>query len=74
VNNYKTSDGFVKAEMVRGSGPSYPFLQIFWKDGKFHHMRLFVVDDYNDISWGTINPAENVASKFDPAKDPDFQF
>ncbi len=74
VNNYRTSDGFVKAEIVRGTGPKYPFLQIFWKDGKFHHLRLFVVDDYNDISWGTANLAENAAAKFDPAKDPDFQF
>ena len=74
VSDYKTSDGFVKAELVRGHGPAYPFIQFFWKDGKFHHLRLFVVADYNDRTWGVVNPAEDMASKFDPAKDLDLQF
>ncbi len=72
--DYRTSDGFVKAEIVRGRGPAYPYVQFFWKDGKFHHLRLFVVDDYNDRSWGVVNPAENMGAKFDPTKDPDLQF
>jgi len=74
VNEFKTTDGFVKAEMVRGKGGAYPYIQFFWKDGKFHHLRLFVVDDYNDPSWGIVNPAENLESKFDPAKELDLQF
>ncbi len=74
IGDYKTDDGFLKAEIVRGAGDAYPFLQIFWKDGKFHHLRLFVVDDYNDRMWGVVNPAENLGAKFDPAKNPEFVF
>ena len=74
TGGYKTSDGFIKAEAVRGSGGAYPYMQIFWKDGKFHHLRLFVVEDYNDRSWGIVNPAEKLETKFDPTKIPDFQF
>jgi len=74
VSDYLTAEGFVKAEMVRGWGPAYPYVQFFWKNGKFHHLRLFVLDDYNDRSWGVVNPAENLGTKFDPSKDPDLQF
>lgn len=74
VGEYKTSDGFIKAEIVRGAGSSYPYMQIFWKDGKFHHLRLFVKDNYDDRMWGVVNPAENLGAKFDPTKIPDFQF
>lgn len=74
ISEYKTSDGFIKAEIVRGAGAAYPYMQVFWKDGKFHHLRLFVMDDYNDRSWGIVNPAENLGAKFDPTKIPDFQF
>jgi len=74
IGDYRTADGFVKAEMVRGRGATYPYIQFFWKDGKFHHLRLFVVDDFNDMSWGIVDLAENLGSKFDPAKDLDLQF
>lgn len=74
IADYKTSDGFIKAEIVRGNGPTYPYMQIFWKDGKFHHLRLFVMDNYNHRSWGIVDPAENLGAKFDPTKVPDFQF
>jgi len=74
TSEYKNADGFVKAEIVRGKGPSYPLLQIFWKDGKFHHLRLFVVDNYSDPTWGVVGLKDDMAAKFDPTKVPDFQF
>lgn len=74
IGDYKTDDGFIKAEVVKGKGPTFPNMQIFWKNGKFHHLRLFLIDNYNDRMWGVVNPAENLGSKFDPAKLPDFQF
>jgi len=75
-SNYLTDDGFVKAEIVRGNGPSYPYMQIFWKDGKFHHIRLFVRDSYSDRSWGVVhdNEVASIGAKFDPAKPLDLQF
>jgi len=76
VSDYKTADGFVKAEIVRGSGPAYPFIQFFWKDGKFHHLRLYVVKNYADRTWGVVKDGESAAlgAKFDPTKALDLQF
>jgi len=76
VGDYKTEDGFVKAEMYRGNGASYPYMEIFWKDGKFHHFRLFVRANYDDRSWGVVKlgEADSLAAKFDPAKPIDLQF
>lgn len=74
VGDYRNADGFVKCEMYKGAGAAYPYMQIFWKDGKFHHVRLFVMANYNDRTWGTVNLAENLSGKFDPAKVPDFTF
>lgn len=71
---FKTDDGFTQAEFVYGIGPSYPFLQIFWKEGKFHHLRLFVNQDYNDPSWGVLQDNENISSFFDPAKALELKF
>lgn len=74
ISDFKTADGFIRAEIVRGTGSAYPYMQIFWKDGKFHHLRLFVVDYYGDRTWGVHPDGVDWSSKFDPAKMPDFQF
>lgn len=71
---YKTADGFLKCEVVKGRGPSYPFMQVFWKDGKFHHLRLFLVSYPSDPSWGVIDPSRNLDANFDPAKALDLKF
>jgi hypothetical protein len=74
VSEYKTADGFVRAELVRGMGPAYPYLQVFWKDGQFHHLRLFVVQSYSDRTWGVVHVGEDFSAKFDPAKPLDLQY
>lgn len=74
TSEFKTSDGFIRAELVKGSGQAYPYLQIFWKDGTFHHLRLFVRQDFRDPSWGVFDPAADFGAQFDPAKVPVLQF
>jgi hypothetical protein len=76
ISDFKTPDGFIKAEIVRGSGPSYPYVEFFWKDGKFHHLRLFVMKNYSDRSWGVVKlgESESLGAKFDPTKALDLQF
>jgi hypothetical protein len=53
-----------KAELVRGRDTSYPYMTVFYKDGKFDHLRLYVLADQQDLTWGILNPAEG-AGKFD---------
>jgi len=52
-----------KAELVRDNDPSFPYMTIFYKDGKFDHLRLYVLADQHDSTWGILTPAEG-AGKF----------
>ena len=52
-----------KAELVRGNDASFPYITVFYKDGKFDHLRLYVLADQKDQTWGILNPADG-AGKF----------
>lgn len=54
-----------KAVIIRGADPSYPYFSIFWKQGEFHSIKLYVKSDLQDESWGTLTGQPDVASKFD---------
>jgi len=55
---YVPSTWFVpggKAALIRGRGPQYPYLVVFYKpDGSFSHLKLYVLSNMKDSSWGTI--------------------
>ncbi len=53
-----------KAELVVGPDPSYPYFSIFWQDGKFDFVRLYVRVDPNDPSWGTLPGDFDLQGKF----------
>jgi hypothetical protein len=53
-----------KAELVRDNDPSFPYMTVFYKDGKFDHLRLYVLSNQRDDTWGILSPAEG-AGKFD---------
>lgn len=53
-----------KAELVRAHDPSFPFMTVFYKDGKFDHLRLYVLADQKDQTWGILSPSDG-AGKFD---------
>jgi hypothetical protein len=52
-----------KAELVRANDPSFPYMTLFYKDGKFDHLRLYVLTDQRDLMWGVLPPSEG-AGKF----------
>jgi hypothetical protein len=47
-----------KAEMIFGKDPSYPYFSVFYLDGKFDFIRLYVIDDVRDLSWGILKKTE----------------
>ena len=47
-----------KAEMVFGRDPSYPYFSVFYRDGKFDFIRLYVVNDVRDLTWGILKKTE----------------
>ncbi len=53
-----------KAEIVSGKDSAYPYFSIFWKSGKFDHIRLYFQSNLNDPSWGDLNPNVDISEKF----------
>jgi len=47
-----------KAEIVFGRQPSYPYFSAFYRDGKFDFIRLYVIDDVKDLTWGILRKTE----------------
>jgi hypothetical protein len=47
-----------KAELVMGSDPSYPYFSVFYRDGKFDFIRLYVMENVNDVTWGILRKTE----------------
>ena len=53
-----------RAEIVYGSERSYPYVDIYWEDGEFSHVRLHVHTSLNHISWGAIDQTEDWSDDF----------
>lgn len=53
-----------KGEVVYGEGKAFPYFSVFYKEGKFDHIRLYLESDRTAESWGTLNPKQDVNEKF----------
>ena len=51
-----------KGELAFGNDPSYPYMTIFWNDGKFSHVRLYLKKDMHDVSYGVISSNQDPAA------------
>ncbi len=56
-------------QIFYGSEKSYPYMNIFWRDGKFDHIALFLFPNYSDPSWGMLPDSPGLASKFNAESD-----
>jgi hypothetical protein len=55
-----------KAELVEiGSGKTWPSMSIFYKEGAFHSVRLYVSRRKSHQSWGSISPNVNIDDRFE---------
>lgn len=63
-----------KAEVVYDSNPSFPYFSIFWEEGEFHHIRLYLEKNKNAQSWGDKPLTEATITEFENTEtlDPDF--
>ena len=48
-----------KGELVFGHDASYPYMTVFWKEGKFSHVRLHLKKDPRDTSYGQPSPFQD---------------
>ncbi len=53
-----------KAEILYGQDSSLPYMQVYWENGEFSHVRLFVNSDISDKSWGSLQNPENLDGTF----------
>jgi hypothetical protein len=53
-----------RAEIVYGVTAEYPYITIVWVEGKFDHVTLHVLQDYNDLSWGELRGAADDSALF----------
>lgn len=61
-----------KAVIVKGVDPAFPYFSIFWKEGAFHSVKLYVRRDLQHPSWGTLTES-NVQEKFN-IDEPELEF
>ncbi|MDC7125277.1 MAG: hypothetical protein PQJ46_06910 [Spirochaetales bacterium] len=55
-----------KAEIVYGEGDTYPYFSVFWKDGEFDHIRLYLNKNIRHRSRGDLGVnTDDLSSKFE---------
>jgi hypothetical protein len=59
--------------LIYADDKAVPFINVYWKDGEFHHFVLVVNSNYQDLSWGSLERTEAVAARFD-VDEPEFVF
>jgi len=52
-------------EIVWGSDAAYPSFTAFYVDGKFDHLRLYLLKSLDDPSWAVLNASDAESKKFD---------
>lgn len=54
-----------KGELIRmGSGKTWPYMSIYYREGQFSHVRLFVKAERSHSSWGMLNSGAQINDKF----------
>ena len=54
-----------KGEIVWGEDPAYPTFTAFYVDGKFNHIRLYLLRNLEDPSWAVLTPTVAEEKKFE---------
>ena len=54
-----------KGEIIWGKDRTYPYLSVFYRDGKFDFIRLYVEESVQAPSWGVLRSTEAFAQKFE---------
>ena len=53
-----------KGELIWGAGPEFPFFSIFYKNGEFYHIRLYLKRNLNDRTWGILRHKPGMEERF----------
>lgn len=61
----RTDDGKMRAEMVSGNDGAFPYFSVFYENGTFSHIRLYVYEDEGHSSWGNMTSNGTTDAYFD---------
>lgn len=53
-----------KAEVIYGNNPSLPYMVVFYKNAKFSHLKLNLMNIMSDPSYGRLEMSADLADKF----------
>ena len=53
-----------KGELLYGEGSAYPYFTVYWKDGQFDHIKLYLTKNRNHPSWGDLPEGRDYSEKF----------
>jgi hypothetical protein len=53
-----------KADLIYGNEKGFPYFTIYWVDGAFDHIALYVLPDFRSLTWGVLSTAEDFTDKF----------
>jgi hypothetical protein len=60
--------------ILLGSGTDWPHMTVFYKDGKFSHVRLYVRKERGHESWGDVPLNVNIDDRFEGVEEITLQF
>jgi hypothetical protein len=69
------TDAAGKGELIyMAPGTSWPYLTIYYKNGEFSHVRLYVRRDRGHSTWGNIPLSVNIDDRFENVEDLKLEF
>ncbi|MFO8063727.1 MAG: hypothetical protein ACQETQ_05385 [Spirochaetota bacterium] len=54
-----------KGDLVETGSKSAPYMDVYFRNGEFSHVRLFVRDNPDHVSWGRLGNEANTQENFD---------
>jgi hypothetical protein len=62
--------GTGKANVVWGNSDEFPYLTIYYVNGKFDRILLYLRSNMKDMTWGTLTPGIDLTRQFDVQEPP----
>ncbi|MCX7029482.1 MAG: hypothetical protein NTU62_05100 [Spirochaetes bacterium] len=62
--------GTSKANVIWGETSEFPYFSIYWADGKFDRILLYLHSNMHHISWGSLPPGIDLTSQFNVQEPP----
>jgi hypothetical protein len=56
--------------VIWGESAEFPYMAIYWVDGKFDRIVLYLHSNMHDVTWGTLPPGIDLTSQFNVQEPP----